>query len=339
MSSLFVDRRGAEMELESGAIVFRENGERVGTVPIAPLSRVFLRGDVRLSAALLGKLGEHGIGVVVLSGRQGKPSILLARPHNDAARRVRQLQCSLDEDFSLGLAGTLIARKLQRQMEWFEEIRQTDMQARYELTHTIRLLREHQARIPAVSTTGKLRGLEGSAAACYFAGLRAVVPESLHFKSRNRRPPRDPFNALLSLTYTLIHAELVIALYGAGFDPYVGFYHQLDFGRESLASDLLEPLRPTADRFALRLVRQQILRAENFTTNESGCLLGKAGRVRFYSAYEESKESLRHPVAQEVAWLIEQMEGDPESPKDRTAAEMSTHEDMRVDPVSENARD
>ena len=282
MSSLFVDRRGVEMELESGAIVFRENGERVGTVPVAPLSRVFLRGDVRLSAALLGKLGERGIGVVVLSGRQGKPSILLARPHNDAARRVRQLQCSLDEDFSLALSRTLITRKLQKQIEWFEEVHQTDMQARYELTHTVRLLREHQKIIPAVLSTGQLRGLEGSAAACNFAGLRAIVPESLHFKSRNRRPPRDPFNALLSLSYTLLHAELVIALYGAGFDPYVGFYHQLDFGRESLASDLLEPLRPIADRFALHLVRQQILRAGNFTSNESGCLLGKAGRVRFY---------------------------------------------------------
>jgi CRISPR-associated protein Cas1 len=337
MSSLFVDRRGIEMELDSGAIVFRENGERVGTVPIAPLSRVFLRGDVRLSASLLGKLGEHGIGVVVLSGRQGKPSILLARPHNDAARRVRQLQCSLEEAFRLNLARALIARKLQRQIEWFDEVRQTDMQARYELTHAIRLLREHQERISAVSAAGQLRGLEGSAAACYFAGLRAIVPESLHFKSRNRRPPRDPFNALLSLSYTLIHAELVIALYGAGFDPYVGFYHQLDFGRESLASDLLEPLRPMADRFALRLVCQQTLRAENFTSNESGCLLGKAGRARFYSAYEESKESLRHPVTQEVEWLIGQV-GDPGSGKDSDDANDSgSHDGTYGDPVPENA--
>jgi CRISPR-associated protein Cas1 len=328
MSSLFIDRRGIEIELESGALVFRENGERVGTVPIAPLSRVFLRGDVRFSASLLGKLGGHGIGVVVLSGRQGKPSILLARPHNDAARRVRQLLCSLDKAFCLRLAKSLIERKLQRQIEWFEEVRQTDMQARYELTHAVRLLRAEAARLSGISALAKLRGLEGAAAACHFAGLRALVPESWHFKNRNRRPPRDPFNAVLSLSYTLMHAELVLALYGAGFDPYVGFYHQLDFGRESLASDLLEPLRPFIDQFALRLVRQQILRSDDFTTNESGCLLGKAGRVRFYSAYEENKESLRHHANQEVTRLGEWMAGTPDDDRDENS---SSPENVLVD--------
>lgn len=98
MSSLFVDRRGVQLELDADALIFRENGERIGTVPVAPLTRVFLRGDVRLSAALLGKLGERGVGVVVLSGRQGKPSLLLARPHNDATRRVEQVKKSFSGD-------------------------------------------------------------------------------------------------------------------------------------------------------------------------------------------------------------------------------------------------
>lgn len=307
MTSLFVDRRGVELELESAAIVFRENGERIGTVPVAPLTRVFLRGDVRLSAALLGRLGEHGVGVVVLSGRQGKPSLMLARPHNDAGRRVEQIRKSLDPGFCLGLARDLIDRKLARQIEWFDELRGTDMQARYELTHAMQLLKEHRARLPHADNLGSLRGIEGSAAARYFDGLKAVVPGSLHFKSRNRRPPKDPFNALLSLTYTLAHAELAIALFGAGFDPYVGFYHQLDFGRESLASDLLETLRPLADRFCLRLVRKQTLTRDDFSTTESGCLLGKAGRSRYYAAYEEYGEILRAAIQAEVEALAERI--------------------------------
>jgi len=116
MSSLFVDRRAVHLELESGAIVFRENGERIGTVPIAPLTRVFLRGEVTLCAKLLGKLGEQGVGVVVLSGRQGKPSLMLARPHNDASRRVEQIRKSLDAGFCLGFARDLIDRKVSRQI-------------------------------------------------------------------------------------------------------------------------------------------------------------------------------------------------------------------------------
>jgi CRISPR-associated protein Cas1 len=181
------------------------------------------------------------------------------------------------------------------------------MQARYELSHAMKLLGGLQRQLPGATHLAELRGLEGAAAACYFEGLRAVVPESLQFRNRNCRPPRDPFNVLLSLSYTLIHAELVIALYGAGFDPYVGFYHQLDFGRESLASDLLEPLRPLADRFALGLIRKQILNKAHFSTTADGCLLGKAGRAHYYAAYEAEKETLRHGIQQEIEWLAEQL--------------------------------
>ncbi|CAD84022.1 MULTISPECIES: CRISPR-associated endonuclease Cas1 [Nitrosomonas] len=307
MTSLFVDRRGVELGLESGAIVFRENGERIGTVPIAPLTRVFLRGDVNLPAALLGKLGERGVGVVILSGRTSRPSLLLARPHNDAARRVAQVRLSLDEPASLIIARELIERKLTRQIEWFTELRENDIQARYELSRALRGLEEHRARLGNINNAASLRGIEGSAAARYFTGLQAVIPGSLHFHGRNRRPPRDPFNALLSLTYTLLHSEITIALHGAGFDPYIGFYHRLDFGRESLASDLLEPLRPLADRFAFALVHRRVLDKDHFTTTESGCLLGKAGRVRYYAAYEEHSEILRKGINQEIEQLAEQV--------------------------------
>jgi CRISPR-associated protein Cas1 len=313
MTSLFVDRRDVHLELESGAIVFRENNERIGTVPIAPLTRVFLRGEVRLSAALLGKLGEHGIGVVILSGRQGKPSLLLARPHNDASRRVEQIRKSMETEFCLRIARDLVAEKLHCQIVWFDELRGSDMQARYELTHAMGLLKEHLMRIAQVQQLPSLRGVEGSAAHVYFDGLKAVVPESLRFKTRNRRPPRDPFNALLSLTYTLAHAETAIALQGAGLDPYVGFYHQLDFGRESLAADLLEPLRPLADRFCLRLIRRQILTADHFSISAAGCLLGKAGRSRYYSAYEEYSEVLRAGIQNQVETLAGKVGSAPEA--------------------------
>lgn len=308
MTSLFVDRRGVQLELESGAIIFRENNERIGTVPVAPITRVFLRGDVTLSANLLGQLGERGIGVVILSGRRGRPSLMLARPHNDAARRVEQIKKSLDENFCLGFARELIERKISRQIEWFETLRGRDMQARLELTHAMRLLEAHKRRLAEADSLGRLRGIEGAAAACYFDGLKAIVPEGWNFKSRNRRPPKDPFNALLSLTYTLAHAELAIALYGAGFDPYVGFYHALDFGRESLASDLLEAVRPLCDRFCLRLVKEQTVSArDDFSITESGCLLGKAGRARYYAAYEGYSEVLRAGIQAEVDGLAERI--------------------------------
>lgn len=317
MSNLFIDRRGVELETEGEAIVFRENGQRLGTVPIAPLTRVFLRGDVKLSASLLGKLGENSVGVVILSGRFGRPTLLLARPHNDANRRVAQIRLSLDEEASLAIAHDLIDRKLNQQIEWLRELRETSLQVRYEITHAMKGLENHRQRIPEMLNAASLRGLEGAAAAQYFSALQTVVPEALHFHGRNRRPPRDPFNVLLSLTYTLLHAEIAIALHGLGFDPYVGFYHRLEFGRESLASDLLEPLRPLADQFALKLIKKRLLNADHFSTTAQGCLLGKAGRTHYYAAYGEHSEQLRraiHQEAEKLADLIDEANSTPEDP-------------------------
>ena len=287
MTSLFVDRRDVHLQLDGGALVFRENGQRIGAVPLAPITRVFLRGNVTLEASLLGKLGEGGAGVVILSGKQARPRLMLSRPHNDARRRVAQVRLSLDDTFCLAFSRQLIQTKIERQCEWFEQLRHHYLHARYELSHAISLLQESLQKINQTSSLASLRGVEGAAASAYFAGLRAVVPESLGFKNRNRRPPRDPFNALLSLSYTLAGSEIALALHGAGLDPAIGYYHQLSFGRHSLACDLLETVRPLVDRFCLQLVARQTLTKDHFSQSAAGCLLGKAGHAHYYNACEE----------------------------------------------------
>lgn len=324
MTSLYVDRRDVHLRQDAGAIAFYENGERSATVPLAPLTRVILRGKVTLEAGLLGHLGEHGIGLLFLTGRQGRPSLLLGRAHNDATRRVAQTRHSLDTGFCLRYASALIHRKIERQCEWFDPLREHYPQARYPLTQALRQLREQQGKLAQASNLDSLRGLEGAAAASYFAGLRAVVPPSLGFNERNRRPPRDPFNALLSLTYTLAMAETAMALHIAGYDPCIGYYHQLSHARESLACDLLEPLRPLADRLCQQLVAQQTLTAEHFSTTDAGCLLGKAGRARYYAAYEENATELRRALATEVKTLARLVNPDlPEPSTEPTAPEPS----------------
>lgn len=317
MSSLYVDRRDVHLQHDAGAIAFYENGTRSATVPLAPLTRVILRGKVTLEASLLGHLGEKGVGLLFLSGRQGRPSLLLGRAHNDASRRVAQARLSLDSDFCLRYARQLVHRKIEHQCEWFDTLREPYPQARYPLTLALRQLREQQAQLAQAPHINSLRGLEGAAAVSYFAGLRAVVPASLGFAERNRRPPRDPFNALISLTYTLAMAETAMALHTAGYDPCIGYYHQLSHARESLACDLLEPLRPLADQLCLRLVAQQTLIAEHFSTTDAGCLLGKAGRARYYAAYEENAAPLRRALAAEVKTLARLV--NPELPEDSAA--------------------
>ena len=301
MTSLYVDRRGVTLKADGEALVFFENGERVGTVPLAPLSRVFLRGDVTLSSSLLGKLGERRIGVVVLSGRKAEPTMLLGRPHNDAARRVAQYRLSLDGDFCLRFSRAIVEAKLRAQATFLAERRDTEPMSRYVLTVAGRRLDSAIAAVDEQASIGCLRGLEGAGAATYFGGFGDLLPPRLKFSHRNRRPPKDPVNAVLSLGYTLLHAEAVLALFGAGLDPFIGFYHALDFGRESLACDIVEPLRIEVDRHALMLFRTEKLRMDDFSMTDGACLLGKAGRTRFYAEWECLAERLRKQLTASIA--------------------------------------
>lgn len=288
MSSLYVDRRGVEMRLDADAIAFYENGARAGTVPAAPLERIYLRGDVTLTSGLLGRLGQMGIGVIVLSGRRAEPSLFLPRAHNDASLRVAQTRIHLDGPSALAVARWLIRGKIGAQIDLVDEWLEARRGDRAPLLHARAALQTMVGHVRDKPDVEALRGLEGAAAAQHFKALAAVMPASLGFAGRNRRPPRDPVNAILSLGYTLLMAEAGLAAHGHGFDPAIGFMHALDFGRPSFACDLAEPLRCVIDRFAWRLFSGQILRSRDFSHEKDGaCLLMKAGRERFYERVEE----------------------------------------------------
>ena len=153
-------------------------------------------------------------------------------------------------------------------------------------------------------SAAQIMGIEGAAAAVYFEAFGAMLPPSAGFAGRNRRPPRDPANALLSLAYTLAHLEAVAAAQRAGLDPAVGFLHALFPGRESLACDLVEPLRPFCERLVWRILAEETLRASHFTRDGEACLLGKAGRLTFYTAWEEAVSPLRRKLRRGLQPLV-----------------------------------
>ncbi len=304
MSTLYIDRKNVRLDYDAEALVFYENGERVGTVPLAPLQRVIIRGNVTVDTTLLGKLGSHGIGVIILSGKKAEPSLFLPRAHNDATRRIAQYRAATDPQRCLALARHIVRAKLTSQLAFLKGKLESRPEARYELSRALRGLGGMLEQVAQKTATAELRGLEGASANLYFSALGALAPESLRFHGRNRRPPLDPLNAVLSLGYTLLHAEAILAAHAVGLDPYIGFYHVPAFGRESLASDLVESLRAEVDAWGLALFNSQTLRAEDFSTTQEGCFLGKAGRERFYRAWEPLAENLRKMMDAQARTLI-----------------------------------
>jgi len=270
---------------------------------------------VRLQSSLLGKLGERGIGVIILSVRKAEPTMLMARPHNDASKRIAQYRLFQDQEFCVAFSRCIVESKLAAQRDFLAARREHDLEHRYELTLALRKLDAIYRQLHEKRSLDSLRGAEGAAAAAYFEGLSAIAPPRLKFSQRNRRPPRDPLNALLSLGYTMLHSEAVLALYGAGFDPFIGFYHQLDFGRESLACDVVEPLRTEVDQFALELFRKDTLRVEDFSTTDTGCLLGKNGRAKFYKAWELLAEKLRKKLGEQIDEITARLAQAPCQPR------------------------
>ncbi len=317
MATLFIDRKKCELKLNGEVLICYENGERIATVPLAPLERLIVKGDVSLESRLLAKLGSRNIGVIALMGREHKPSIFFPAPHNDAAKRLTQYAQSLDETICLHIAQGLIAQKLYFQTQWITHL--AVQKASTLLRRTAFQLEQAQGQVNQCQSLAQLRGIEGSAARAYFSAIGSYLPPRLAFAQRSRRPPKDPFNALISLAYTLLYSECTLNAYIAGLDPAIGFLHGVDFGRYSLACDLIEPLRPLVDSWVLGLFRQKILQPEHFSQNEKGCLLGKAGRAKFYAAYEQQMPYWRSLLKKLTAHLLTQLnvQGLPALPQRR----------------------
>lgn len=311
MASLYLDRRGCEVRLSGDVLICYENDERIATIPLAPIDRLYIKGDMKLQASLLAKLGEQNIGVVFLSGRKNTPSLFLPQAHNDARRRFAQYQLMEHHLFCESISQKLICLKLQMQKKTLSQLISFKQEKKGMLENKIRELDVLIYRLSAHSIDlASLRGVEGRAAAIYFDALSQYLPESLGFDGRNRRPPKDPVNAMLSLGYTLLHSDAVLACYGAGLDPYLGFYHSLDFGRESLACDLIEPLRPLLDYWVIRCFQQRVVRIEHFSTTQEGCLLGKTGRVQFYQAFEKVANDWRKILEESSRQLVHLVQAD-----------------------------
>lgn len=293
MTTLYIDRRNLLLRVDGNALVFYQADERVGTVPLAVLERVCIGGNLRLSARVLAKLGENGVGVLVLAGRKKKPVLMMPNLRQDAKRRVAQVYLSQSADFSLIVARAWVRLKMERQLALLMLLDGKPHMAQGLMGKSIQVLENVLFKVDKVGSLAVLRGLEGGTAAAYFSGLALYLPDSLRFSGRNRCPPKDAFNVVLSLGYTLLHFELVRMIYLCGLDPFIGFYHQLAFGRESLACDLIEPLRPLFDEWAVAVFAEKILRPEDFSYRESACLMGKAGRMRFYPAFEKALKQWR----------------------------------------------
>ena len=299
MGTLLIDRKDVELRRDGARLLVFERGARTGSIPLSQLDRVVIQNRALLDTGVLGALAEHGIGLVVINPRCPEAAAgLPGRSHNDATRRLSQYRNSLDREWRRQWSLWLVSRKLKAQCLVLARALAQRPDQRHTLLKSIRSVEQCLDKLNSGAKLGlnTIRGFEGAAAAAYFSGFCQLFPPALDFTGRNRRPPRDPVNACLSLGYTLLHSEAVLALHTAGLDPLLGFYHDPAFGRESLASDFIEPLRSHVDGWIWRLFRERDLRTEYFSMDKGACLLNKTGRKVFYTEWETCALPLRRAL-------------------------------------------
>lgn len=294
MGTLYLDRKNLALRLGPGQLVIDEPDADPRAIPLKLIERIVIRGNAALDSALLGALGERGIAVLCLSGRHGRRTAWVNGDiHNDARRRLAQYELTRRPELRLAWSRELVYGKVRAQRAGLGDALARRPDQRKPLFDAIQRLDGLLPALADAATFDALRGLEGAAAAAYFAAFTCLFAPALEFTGRNRRPPRDPVNACLSLGYTLLHFEAVSACHGAGIDPLLGFFHEPSYGRESLACDLIEPLRPRLDAWVWGLFRDRLLRVEQFDRDKGACLLNKTGRQIFYACYETQARPLR----------------------------------------------
>jgi len=303
MGTLYIDRKDLHLKLDGNALAFYANGGREGIVPVNPLKRVIVAGNVTIETPVLHKLANENISVIFLSGKRLRfCGMLHGRLHNNGLLRVKQYG-KLHDDFCLDMAGEIVNRKISGQIRFLGYVREQRPDLRFQLTNAVNILSGIIDTIKIKDNDMEnLRGFEGGASASYFSVYTKMFPESLEFKKRNRRPPEDPVNAMLSLCYTLLHYEMVREIEIIGLDPTIGVYHQFEYGRESLACDLVEPYRVDVDRFVYEIFRDRKFTSRDFSEEDErpGCYLKKGSRKRFYPEYEEWAKLMRPQWVEEV---------------------------------------
>lgn len=308
MTTLYIDHQYASLEIEGATLVARLGDKRQRSVPLALLERVVCLAKVQLDTGVIGTLAEHGIAFSIANQRKPqRRALLLGGGHNDASIRLLHYRLAQDAAWCLAFTRHLLEAKFSAHLRLLDEMLGERPDQRKAITDAQHQLQTQRANLSHAAGLDSLLGMEGAAARAMFGALAAVLPSALGFSGRKRRPPPDPVNAALSLAYTLLHQRAVQIIHTHGLEPLLGFYHETSFGRESLASDLIEVWRPHIDAWVWDSFRSQTLREHHFKTDANGCFLDKAGRQVFFGTLESRLRPLSRALRLQVRGLVQAM--------------------------------
>lgn len=285
MPTLYLIDQGSKLKRTSERLVVEKDGNLLLEVPFFKVDRILIYGNITITTPAMIFLLENGIDTSFLSLYGKFRGRLLPRASKNIYLRVAQFDKYKDEEFKMSFARQILRGKLKNSRIILSKYASNHPEVNFS-----RHIRELDGQIRSLERKVKLSpllGVEGQASAVYFDAFPQMIRGDFSFQGRTRRPPRDPVNSLLSFCYTLLTNEIDSLLNALGFDPYVGYLHGINYGRPSLALDLVEEFRHLGERFTLYLLNNGVIKASDFEEREKGFYLKDKARRVFFSHYEK----------------------------------------------------
>lgn len=311
LNTLYVTSENSYLSLDGENVVVLEDKEERGRVPLHNLEGIVCFGYRGTSPALMGACAERNISLCYLTPQGKFLARISGRVKGNVILRQQQYTSRNDPEISLEIAKYCILGKVYN-ARWVLEraLRDHAMQIDAEKVKNASVfLKNSLFHIQNAESKEQLRGYEGEAASVYFGVFNELIlqqKKEFVFQGRNRRPPMDKVNALLSFVYTLLTNSITSALEMVGLDPYVGYFHTDRPGRVSLSLDMIEEFRAIlADRFVLTLINKKIVSGKNFSVKENGAvLMDDELRKKVLTEWQnKKKETITHPYLKEkVEW-------------------------------------
>jgi CRISPR-associated protein Cas1 len=295
----YVQEQGATIHKNGEVLEVRKGGDVVDRVRLTELSQISVFGNVSLTPSAIHTSCERGIPICHFSYGGWFYGMTTGMSHKNVHLRMAQFSTAADPVRSMQISRRFVEGKIRNCRTLLRRNYRGDCSPS---SNELKRLAELTAR---TSDPNELMGLEGAAARVYFAAFHGMLdpdcsPEGVEFdfQSRNRRPPRDPINCLLSLLYAVLCKDVTVTLASIGFDPYLGFFHRPKYGRPSLALDIMEEFRPLiADSIVVTLVNNKMLTANDFIQRGPAWSLTGEGRRAVLGAYERRMDALiSHPL-------------------------------------------
>ena len=304
LNTLYITTPEAYLSKDGQNVVVSVKQQEVFRIPAINIEGIVTFGYMGASPGLMKLCSDSGISLTFLSPNGRFVSRVQGATHGNVLLRKAQYALSDDEEWSLHIAKLMIAAKMQNYRNILRRYIR-DYGECPEVEDAVKTLDTNKRHALHAEGKTELMGFEGMASNAYFDVLPKLIlnqKESFPFHGRNRRPPKDAVNAMLSLAYTLIANDCTAALETVGLDPYVGFLHSIRPGRASLALDMMEEFRAyLGDRFVLSLINKRQITPKDFMyQGDNGVVLTDNGRKTFLTAWQNRKrETIIHPYLNE----------------------------------------